>query len=196
MNVTLEIKGADLSKEVGTILSELSKEEKIALARDIMLTWMKTPLDQERTVYRNQVIDKLIEEKKSSNSYNWRADHEKPEGRPAFEKEYEYEISRRMGSFKSSKEQMIEMVVSESIAHYKSLVTELVKTDQQLADIWEKMKPKLEEQFPRMVHDSVTNFFAGQMQHIAQSLQQNFMLANNAEMNVQQVRNAVGLPAH
>jgi hypothetical protein len=188
MNVTLEIKGADLSKEVSTILSELTPEEKKQMAKDIMLKWLTEPINFERNVKEAEAF-RIAKEKLEKSSSSW--DNNKAKTDEGVRSSSEF--SDQLRGWKSTKEIMIENITLEFVTLYKSLTKELIANDVQLLAVWEKMREYLKKEYPKYVHDSMCIYFASKMDEVSSGVTNALMQSNQAQFGIDQVKRAVGL---
>lgn len=182
MELKINVTGADFSDDLKTILATLSEEDKKDLAKQVMLEWLKSPIEYERHVKEADVLERIREyEKKPSMNLE--------------EAKKSWRWNDFMGQWKSTKEQMIAMIIAQSLTHYKELVKNLVENDEQLKKIWTEVQEVIRQNYPNYVHDATVYHFANQMDSLKNQVQHNLMATLNGEAQLKQIKSQIGLPS-
>lgn len=175
MQISLNIDSSNIGGTIEQVFADLSHEEKRELAKTVMLEVLRTPMESERVVYERQVIDTLIEETKGETYSSYRITD-------AASARSSHKYRERMQKFQSTSDRMMTMIVNATVAHYKELVTELVKNDEQLAAQYVSVRDKIVADFPATVQTAMALQFASQMGQVSNFLLQQQVAPNQAQV--------------
>ena len=168
MKIEIEVNPGEVGKSLKDILDTLPAPDRLELARKAMEAWLRSPNDIERKAKEQAEVERIM--KKDS----W--------GRKESEAEIRggYEFRNAMQGWKSTKEQMVEMITQEITANYKAQVKAVIESDPKILAMKEEVIKIVKETFPTMVHEAMVAFMATNM---------NTML--NSAMGVEQVNQQV-----
>lgn len=151
MKLELEVDEGSVGKTVEEILKSLTPEKKLEVAREVAKEWLANNIHKnERQLHEKTVIDKIRQE-----NY-WR---DKPEN----DIRNSHAFDSGMREFQSSRDIMVKAISQEVTNYYKELVRELVEKDPVFLAMREEVGKVVKESFPKMVHDALLHWFAGQM---------------------------------
>ena len=184
MEVKLNIEGSDMSMQLTDILSKMSEIDKRDLAKELLTNWLREPVTHERKVFEEKLLDNLEEEQEKNNAYNKQSREKLKDS---------YDFRERSRGFKSIKEQMVGIIVEEAIKYYKDQITELIKNDSQMNEIFEMTKDTIKENYPKYVHDAMVYFLAGNMDSIKTGVQKGVMQAHQNQAQIDGIKQQIGI---
>lgn len=92
----------------------------------------------------------------------------------------------------SLKEEMVKTITAGSIAHYKELVTGLVRQDKFVEQIMNEVLAKVRDDFPKAVHDATVSWFCGHMNQMAAAVSQALWQSENQQGMIQEIQKRLG----
>jgi len=162
MDVTLKIEAHQLGDTIVDMFKSLSAKQKKSLAVEVMRKWLEEPYAEERRAYEESVLTDMRARDASLSS--WGSDK-----RASKATDDEIRASStyqgRMREYRSSREQMVSMIVEESVRTFKESVTQMVNEDEQLKESYERVRRLIEGKFPAMVQSAMTRWMCDTMQY-------------------------------
>ena len=173
MQVTLNIDSANIGGPVEQVFATLSDADKKDLAKQVMLEVLHKPMTAEREAFACGVCEKLVADY-ANDSYPGNRIKTVEEARK------HYKFNEAMSKFKSSTDRMMEEITRSACTHYKQMVDELVKSDEQIQQVMCSVRDQFAKDFPAVLNSAMIQYFANQMGSIGTAI----ATAANANMNV------------
>lgn len=187
MDVTLKIEAHQLGDTIVDMFKNLSAKQKKALALEVMRKWLEEPYEAERKAHEAAIVNDMVANNARLSS--WSSD--KRAGDPGVT-EADIRASStyrdRVKSFKSSREQMVSMIVEESVRTFRESVKRMVEDDEQLKGSYERVRKFIEDRFPAMVQSAMTRWMCSTMQYAILNVPDQQM---NLETEMQQVKESL-----
>lgn len=184
MQLTINVSEADFGHELKEIMDSLSPEEKKDIAREVLSKALNEVTDSQRTL-REKEEEVFVKIRKGF--YN-----EKDKQQPAEQLRTHYDYKKLMEATKSTKELALEDILKSAVATFKELSTTMVKEDEELKKIWIAATAQIKEDFPKYVHDAVVYYFASQLDSMKNGIMSASMMAQNAAMSIESIRQRLG----
>lgn len=167
MEVTINIpmEGGSTTS-VKEIMDALTIEDKKEIASGVVKEWLQNDFDMEKDVYEKKVM-KSIRDKTGYNSVGANATDEKVRKH--------YDFRTKMNSFKSTRDQLIEDIISEMKGEVKDHIMDVVKDAEQTKAIKAKIEKEVLDELPKMV---MAMFSAHLVDNFSRSFAQNFEIDN------------------
>lgn len=170
MQITLNVDGAAFGATLEQLIEVLSQEQKGALVERVVLQWLTEPIDAERVALKARLDEKV----KATAERN-------------YDRYSIYDRDRDLEKFRSIREQTVERIRDAAVSVFRDRVIDLVTTDQQLDRVWVIVREELIKAFPAMCQMALTQWFAGQMTE----LQDSILVAQNAVWRLENVTRAI-----
>lgn len=152
MKIELDVNSGDLAKSVNEIMSNLTPEQKLELAKQTMEKWLREPYDFERVARERDVIEGI----RAKDTYGRKETEPQIRGG--------YEFSNSMRDWKSTKETMVSTITREIMEAYKAEVKKVVESDPKIAAMKDEVVAIIKSKFPQAVHDAMVTWMAESMQ--------------------------------
>jgi hypothetical protein len=159
MQVTLNI-DADMAGSVKEVFAELTSADKKTLARAVMEKFIAEPHKAERAAFEATIVSDLIERNAEIYTGYGRKDAIKCTEEQIRSSS---EFLERVAKYKSTREILIEEIITATIETYRSEVKRLVQSDPQIAAVKEKAIAQIRDDFPKYVHDAMAVWFVNGM---------------------------------
>lgn len=157
MKVELEIPEGDIGKSVQDILKNLAWDQKRELCRQVMLDWLSSGIHvNERALREKEVVEEI---RKSETWYHGKSDAD-IRGSHSF--------TEKMRYWRSSHETFVKEISEETIRFYKEQVREVVERDPAIQVMRHEVAQIVKENFPKMIHDAVMEWFGENISQIIQ----------------------------
>ena len=153
MQITMNIEAAQVGDTIVATFNNLTQEQKLEIAKQVMLEWLKEPWDLERQSYEREVFRRL------------RADtgFRSNSGKTDDQLRQDYDYSNKMREFMSTREKMINTITTEVANHYRACVAEIIKNDPQIQEAKGIVLEAVKKIFPAAIHNALVKFFSDQM---------------------------------
>lgn len=174
MEIKFDADPSQLGKTLKDILDILTHDQKSDIAKQVLTDWLKAPYDYERKMQELKVVNKIKEQ-----SYHKNDSEDKIRG--------SYEFLRDMKDFKSTREIMIEEIITQTISYYKSLVKDIVENDEHIKKVKDEILEKIKVDFPNAIHDAVTFLLAQQLGNLGNAVQESLMKSTNTDQLLTQI---------
>ena len=161
MQLVLNVDNLNFDDTIGNVFAALTEDDKRDIARQCMLEVLRNPSVHERQVEEERVALMLVDQEMRS-SY--------PSFKTTQDAKASYKFREAMAKYKTSTEQMVEMIVQATVKNYKELVEELVKEDEQLKEIYALVRDQAAKDFPRLIEACMISYFSAQMGNIGAAL--------------------------
>lgn len=175
MKVELNIEGSQLGETVVDLFKNLDADQRKEVAKSVLESWLRQPIDVERQVYETALIAEIRTDRNYANDTEASIRNN-------------YRFTEKMKGFKSTREEMVKEVTTQAIAHFKEMITEKIKTDPQIQKLWEATSETLKADFPNIARDAMIAFFCTNMTQMAAGVQQALWSSQNSERLMGEVR--------
>lgn len=152
MKIELDVDPGQLGKSLADIMGSLTADEKRAMAKSALEGWLREPYDIERAEKERWAIEQV----KIQSRNEYRQVVTDKEARES------YRFGDFMRNWKSTKEEMVEKITAEVIAHYKAEVTRIVQEDPKVLAMRAEVVKIMMETFPKIAHEAMTVFVVEQ----------------------------------
>lgn len=185
MRIEFEVDPAMVGKELAEILRSLSSEEKKDMALKTMEAWLKDPIDYEKWPATTYIIKQMRRE----NEYLYQNhSFEQMKQTSDFKKLYaeQYGTSRKF---------MIDEIMNQAIAQYKSLAEGFVKDNPELQKLFSAMLDQFVADYPELCRQAMSKWFSEfvqlQMMELQRLTSQSRDLAPAHEKILQRMRSGI-----
>lgn len=161
MKIELNIDASNFSDSLGKVFDSLSEEDRKQIAKEVLTKFLTEDYEAERKARSQEIIRQLREKGDST----WQNNSDKYKNMSDKEIMDCYEFKQRTNNLVTSREQMIKSITETAMGHYKELVASLVKEDEQMKNVYEKVRETIEKSFPAYVHDAMVRAFTDHFKH-------------------------------
>jgi len=183
MKIELDVNPQDLTKSLTEILSTLTPEQKLSIAKDTMEKWLREPYDAERIAKEQDVIDAI---KKDQETRSYRGKETEQEIRSG------YEFRQKMEGFRSTKATMVKEITQAVIESYQSQVKQVIQSDPKIQAMKDEVIAVIKETFPKVAHDAMVQWMASSMQKMFETTMGINQFAEHTQKFQQDLQNRLG----
>lgn len=160
MQVNIEIQGDEFAGTLEELIKKLDEDQ----VKDLTLQVVKNFLgiDPEYTLFKAKLADETAARAARNSS------------RYGPESGLDREAQRKLEDFKSSRQELIEVITQTAMRHFKRNVTRMVREDKFLKEVFVGVRNEIVKEFPSMVQTAVISWFVHGMDGIKQEILQRF----------------------
>ena len=156
--ITIDLQNAQLGETVIATFDSLTPEQRIDLCKQVMLEWLRSPGEIEKEERERLAIAAYREK----HSYGRRETDDEIRNSYNFPKFYEAQ--------QTSRGLMIAEVREATSKFFKEIVTEMVRSDPEIAKLKESVEEEVRLTFPGLVKDAMVTFFRNNLASIAANI--------------------------
>lgn len=189
MKIELNIDASNFGDTIQKVFENLTEEDRKELAKEVMGKYLLEDYKAERLAKSQEIIRELREKGDSS----YRNNSEQYKNLTDEQIMSNYNFKDRAKNIKTSKEEMIKMITDATLIHYKDLVTQSVKEDTQMQEIFAKVKIVIQESYPGYVHDAMIKAFTEHFKHSFDTYMNQSYQYTNFNNDLQLLKNKLNL---
>jgi hypothetical protein len=179
MKVELNIDAGNIGETVIEMFKNLTTEQKEAVSLKVLQDWLTEPDTIHRQALHVQAMAFVRERGYGRND----TEQEIMAGRGY--KEF-------VTAHPTAKTRMVEEITSATIAHQKTVIEQIIKTDPEMNRIMSATLETIKENFPKIVNDAMIAWFCGNMSTMANAVQQTMMQSQSTQEVVRQIQARLG----
>lgn len=186
MKIELTIDGSQLGETVLDVFKTLTQEQKQGIAAEVLREWLKDPSAIEDSVRRQQLIEKVREEKQRKDHYGWQRDWS--DAAMVATDEFKREWNRGH----HTKADMVNEVTRQVSEYYKTEIEKCIKEDSDILrlkeSVYATVKETLTANFHKYVHDAVVAWVCQHFQDMANGIASALMMNSQNQDVLTQLR--------
>ena len=191
MKVELNIETGEFGETFTEMFNNISKEKKEELATKVLEKWLLEPNDYERVMYTNSLINKVKSKNNVLASYGSSAQSNYWADKTDDEIRGDYDFTRYVqNNFKSTKEEMITNIISETTKFHKEEIVRKVKSDPQLEEIKEKVFEEVKNRFPEVILASFSSYINENLFSVVTDIGEKY---NNLDTSINIIKQNLGI---
>ena len=175
MQVTLNIPINESTPSLEDILKELTQEDRKEIATKVYREWLTSKLPVERKMREKEVIRELLDKKDFNGNPKYKDEESARDS---------YYFRNKMKDYKSSKDRLIEEIMSEMKKNITSYVTEVIKEHPQKVKIQNDIETAIQNEFPAMVLKMFALYLVSEYSNQAQKNFNEILRIDNEILNI------------